>query len=233
MSGVLEFAPAPLAESAQVRISSIAAGDRKWLTGAERETYAQLRTAKRRADWLAGRAAAKQVVRARHASIFIEIASVTEGDDKGRPIYFVDGVAGPYSLSIAHSADVAVAALSCVRDQRIGIDIERVETRDASFEAVALSKEERAWMSLVDDHSRPELVTRIWVIKEALLKAVGIGLRFPLPQLSIARDSVERREGELHFASTSVPFRRLLGDSRALVSAFDPPGLAGAVVVLS
>ncbi len=162
-----------------------------WLAPSERATLARLSVAKRRREWLAGRVAAKELVRRRHrisgegALRRIEIVVQREGPHKGKPSYRIDELPGPFDLSISHSGDRAVAALASTPHEYIGIDIEQIEARGESFEALALSSAERALVARLDGEDRSVAVTQRWVLKEALSKALGAGLRLRFERITV------------------------------------------------
>jgi phosphopantetheinyl transferase len=162
-----------------------------WLASAEQNTLARLSVPKRRREWLAGRIAAKELVRRRHhlagedALRRIEIVAPQHGPSKGKPSYRIDDAPGPYDLSISHSGDCAIAALASTSSDRIGIDIEHVAARDASFEALALSEPERALVAQLAGDDRAVAVTQRWVLKEALSKALGTGLRLRFERVTV------------------------------------------------
>ena len=87
-------------------------------------------------------------------------------DANGRP----ECIGGP-QLSIAHSGGFVVCALAATAP--IGIDVELpVERR--TIDGIAeryFSAEENRWIG-----SRPERFYMLWVLKEAHLKALGVGL---------------------------------------------------------
>jgi phosphopantetheinyl transferase len=177
-----------------------------WLTTRERERYARLVVPKRRREWLAGRVAAKELIRKRHglsgdgALRRIEIAAPQHGPDKGKPYYQVDGVAGRFDLSISHSHDVAIAEIAATPEDHIGIDVEKVEPRDASFEALALTARERAAISGLAGPARALAVTTRWVLKEALSKALGMGLRLRFDHVTVVLDGASAQ-----FEGPSLP----------------------------
>jgi phosphopantetheinyl transferase len=162
-----------------------------WFTPRERATLDGLTVPKRRREWLAGRVAAKELVRRRHrlagedAFRRIEIVTSREGPQRGKPSYRIGDAPGPFDLSISHSRTRAVAALAATAHERIGIDIEQIETRDRSFEALALSDTERALIARLEGDIRAVAVTQRWVLKEALSKALGTGLRLPFERVTI------------------------------------------------
>ncbi|MEQ1757683.1 MAG: 4'-phosphopantetheinyl transferase superfamily protein [Vicinamibacterales bacterium] len=197
---------------------------------------------KRRTEWLAGRLAAKQLVQARHAIQgpdalrMIEIGNVADGPERGRPFYRIGGGPGPFPLSISHSGRLAIAALARRADDRVGVDIEHVEYRESSFETVALSESERHDLSGFSGLSRWRAVTRIWVLKEALLKAIGVGLHVPLTQVTVrgnhqapcgAWSFQVAREARARFQALSV-----LGTRHVVVSTFEMGECLGAWVVI-
>jgi len=162
-----------------------------WLAPGERDTLARLAVPKRRREWLAGRVAAKELVRQRHrvaaedALRRIEIVALREGPRKGKPSYRIDGTPGCFDLSISHSRDRAVAALAATPQEHIGIDIEQIEARAESFDALALSDPERALLAGLDGAARAIATTERWVLKEALSKALGAGLRLRFEQITV------------------------------------------------
>jgi phosphopantetheine--protein transferase-like protein len=169
-----------------------------WLTDGEREHLARLSVPKRRREWLAGRIAAKEVVRRRYkldgAEAFraIEIQAITDGPKKGKPRYRVGATCGVFDLSISHSGDCAVAALASRAGELIGIDIEQDTPREAAFEELALSASERDAVSLYSGSARARAVARRWVLKEALSKALGAGLRLPFDRITVVVDQHDR-----------------------------------------
>lgn len=88
-------------------------------------------------------------------------------------------------FSVAHSADLAMYAISA--DYPVGIDVELV--RDISDrEGIAdrfLSSEERQWLEGFPGERRTEMFFRIWTCKEALLKATGEGLTDAMKEIPI------------------------------------------------
>jgi 4'-phosphopantetheinyl transferase len=99
------------------------------------------------------------------------------------------------TFSLSHSADRALIAIADGRD--IGIDLERRRDVDAT----ALAKrfftkaEHRAIANLPSDRQQSEFF-RYWVVKEAILKGQGVGLR-----------SLDRCELEFVFAGEQARTR--------------------------
>jgi acyl transferase domain-containing protein/phosphopantetheinyl transferase len=150
---------------------------RRYLTAAERSVYDGL-SPKRRRQWLAGRVAAKDAVRAwlrgqRGVEQVYPQELRIENNAAGAPTIRANVTATvPESLhlSLSHKDWLAVAI---VGEQPVGIDIERIESRADSFLAMVFSADELALLSGED----PAVAhTRGWVVKEVAAKVAGTGL---------------------------------------------------------
>ncbi|MFZ4894543.1 4'-phosphopantetheinyl transferase family protein [Plantibacter sp. Mn2098] len=121
------------------------------------------------------RATAAELVGAAPDEVRI-IATCPEcGTEHGRPEAILpDGRRVHVSLSHSPTATVAVASLA----GDIGVDVEMIDAaRFAGVEDVALSARERAgWLQLPKRQRLPALA-QFWTRKEAVLKAIGTGLR--------------------------------------------------------
>ena len=223
----------------------------RWLNASELEAFDAFVVPKRRRDWLAGRLAAKEAVRGRlrleRADNYcqIEICTSSAGGDFGRPQYLLAGEPGEFSLSISHAGDTAVATLAPLAGEQVGVDIECIQETDASFEAVALSPSERRRVESLRGMARWRAITTIWVIKEAFLKALGVGLRMPLAHLSVdarlwesAGEAASEAPREMAFAidRRATHLHPLLADLdrvRSVASTFALGEALGAWVTLS
>ena len=92
----------------------------------------------------------------------------------------------PLQFNLSHSEDRALLAVSS--GFALGADIEKVRT---NIEALAISQHyffgsERDDIARANQASRAETFFRYWVSKEAVLKAQGIGLGFPLDRFRVA-----------------------------------------------
>ncbi len=143
----------------------------------------------RQRQWLLGRIAAKDALRdlwARTAGGEAEIhpaALIVAYDDKRRPM--VDPKTLPSlpgadqalpSLSITHCGDRVIAVADTAP---VGIDLERIATRDDAFAEAAFSPAERGLLAQVAQGAPATLdewTTRLWCAKEAAGKFSGVGL---------------------------------------------------------
>jgi 4'-phosphopantetheinyl transferase len=168
-----------------VLVDGLSAGEA--LSAKEAEVYALFRIEKRRAEWLAGRLAAKAVAGEGGEKPFsaLEISS----DLLGRPS------CGGALLSISHSGGWAVAAAK-PGSAFLGVDLEKVEERHPAwytdyFHPTELPKPD------------PSEGTRLWAIKEAVMKALGLGL--------MADPMDIRTAGEVKFTGKTLERYREMG----------------------
>ena len=146
---------------------------RLYLNAEEMGEYRNKQVRTQRA-WLMGRIAVKEAIRSLlwdrgHAEIFPTQVQV-HNDTAGRP-----WVSGPWDLdlrvSLAHKEAIAVALIAIGGE--VGVDLERIESRPPAFLNAAFHEGE---LDLLPEEKRDEWVTRLWVAKEAVSKARGVGL---------------------------------------------------------
>jgi len=117
------------------------------------------------------------------------------------------------ALSISHSGQFAIAiAGRCAVHQRLGVDIQPIESRSPEFEAGALTPQERSLLDSFEKSTRLEWLMRFWSAKQAIANALGQDL--PHGPQNIIVEAVDVDVGVLRVS---------LGDR--LVGAF--PELAG------
>lgn len=129
-----------------------------------------------------------------------------EASGAGKPSLFAPSLpahAAQLHFNLSHSDDRALVGVSEGRE--IGIDVEKVR---ANIEALAISRNyffgsERD--TIAASATPDDTFFRYWVAKEAVLKAQGIGLGFPLDRFHVAFNP---------------------GDLSARVDTFDPVALA-------
>lgn len=123
------------------------------------------------------------------------LAGYTGRDVFGLPFTFnrhgkpdLPGIAGmpPIAFNISHANGMVVAAFTLGRN--VGVDVERVD-RQTGFDQIARSyfsnKEVAVFQSM---GRRPETFFSFWTLKEAYLKARGMGLSIPLADFSFELD---------------------------------------------
>jgi 4'-phosphopantetheinyl transferase len=157
-----------------------------FLSPAEEERLAGMRFERRRSSFQMGRLAAKQILRLHTACAALPPTAVTVANHPaGGPYIVVDGQALSGCLSVSHREDAAVCALVVNPGVAVGIDLEMVEERTAAFVDDFFTKEEACHVISLPEVERAAWVTRVWSAKEAVLKALGVGLHVDSRTVSV------------------------------------------------
>jgi phosphopantetheinyl transferase len=99
-------------------------------------------------------------------------------DEAGAPYVHREGTGRlPLSLSISHRGDWGLAAVALMPGASIGADLETVEPRDPALVRQFFSESEADRVGRTGGRAAERTVARIWSAKEAVLKAMGLGLR--------------------------------------------------------
>ncbi|MEI7482252.1 MAG: 4'-phosphopantetheinyl transferase superfamily protein [Elusimicrobiota bacterium] len=180
-----------------------------FLSKSELEKFASFKIEKRRRDWLGGRYAAKTLLKeALYLQIPLSDIEIAY-DLSGRPVWVYGKV--QRLLSITHSGPFCAAACGAAGTVFLGIDLEKAEPRANAwyqdyFHKEELSKQVTGSRSQVTGneiqpaagqfpvpwHLSPDtchLATCLWTQKEALLKALGLGLKADLLDVNLAEDA--------------------------------------------
>ena len=149
-----------------------------WLSEGESSRLARMRFPKRRNDWRLGRWAAKQAIRAcQHETPPSMAALEIRAAESGAPEVFLQGLPGPFSISISHSRDRGFCVVG-PRSLAIGCDLEFVEVRqDDDFFKDYFTPDEFLFCRQAPDAIRPLAGHLIWSAKESALKILHEGLR--------------------------------------------------------
>jgi 4'-phosphopantetheinyl transferase len=194
-------------------VTAVAKADRHvsqqpgFLSASECEMFCRLVFPKRRREWLLGRWTAKRLLQrhlpcdAKHR--LLPLRAITVGNDPdGAPYLAVEGEGRlPASLSISHrggrrytcrrdasdpfSSTRAFCALSFSHSLSLGADIERVEPRVPAFVHDYFTAREVERVQACPPQARDLLVTVLWSAKEAVLKALRLGLRVDTRRVEI------------------------------------------------
>lgn len=118
---------------------------------------------------IAGRALARSALGAAMGIAPVAVPLTIGADGKPQ-------VAGGPAFNISHSGDHVLLALAHVPGWAVGIDVEVHDRRTEvqKLERLVFDPAEIAWLAAEPD--RREAFFRLWVLKEAVLKAAGTGL---------------------------------------------------------
>jgi 4'-phosphopantetheinyl transferase len=89
------------------------------------------------------------------------------------------------SFNLTHSGDLAACVIA--DGMAVGIDIEQIKPLDdlPSIAALVFSDRERALLAAADPDQRLKLFYRLWVMKEAIIKALGLGFSYPATEFGL------------------------------------------------
>ncbi len=162
---------------ALARTDEIPASALDYLDAAERQRHDAMRSKRRRREFVGGRMLAKHLLA--RVSGKPAAAQAIRIAESGQPES--DAACG---LSIAHSN--GLLACAAAPDSKVGVDIELPSTarHTARISRACFTKAESDWLS----SAPPESFYRLWVLKEAWLKARGSGLSGGLGSLSLRID---------------------------------------------
>ena len=105
--------------------------------------------------------------------------------DHGKPYAVVQGVAAPVSFNISHSGAHGLIAFAAAG--RLGVDVEeRRAPRDLDgLISSVLGPDEQAELALARGCRKLHLFFNFWTLKEALIKALGLGLALDMSGFEI------------------------------------------------
>ncbi|HMK48282.1 MAG TPA: 4'-phosphopantetheinyl transferase superfamily protein [Methanocella sp.] len=136
-----------------------------------------------------GRAVAR-IILARYLSADPATIHISYGRH-GKPELRDKSAAGtPLFFNISRKRDHIVVAVA--RNRSVGVDIEYIDDQ-VSVSAIAntyFQLEESAYLQKLPTAERLREFYRIWTRKEAILKALGTGLEYPLDSFSALQDTV-------------------------------------------
>jgi 4'-phosphopantetheinyl transferase len=155
------------------------------LTEGERRRMAAMASARRRAQFVAGRWLLHCVA----GEVFGEAGYALDTLDDRPLLRASDGSTA--SCSISHSGEVVICAAA--RAVATGVDIELIRPRSNwnALCARVLHPRERLRLRDLDEASAWRGFYELWTAKEAVAKALGIGLAFPFAALCISGDRIE------------------------------------------
>lgn len=161
-----------------------------WLAAPERAALDALTVEGRRREWCAGRLAVKRAVQRWCSETSVVALSLAEvriaQDERGAPHAFLPQTAEGPPVSIAHSDGYGFAAVAAPgAGVRVGVDIERVRDIHPRLLARLLGPDEDGCATVQPLGVEPLDGVTLWTLKEATVKALGVGLRLPMRCLRV------------------------------------------------
>ncbi len=101
----------------------------------------------------------------------------------GKPFVLAEDSTQPFYFNVSHSGEFGLIALS---DEPVGVDVEKLQPRinaKSLVSQVVSTEELRKWAQLAAAEHATQII-RLWVCKEAMLKAMGLGIAECLKQIS-------------------------------------------------
>lgn len=175
-----------LVEIAWMRCNLIGASPEDLLSEAELQKLAQMRFARRREEWLLGRWTAKRLLAAAVPALAgtLPIKWTIANEADGQPYVLIGHQRLAGCLSISHRGGQAVCAWTSAQGVGLGIDLECIEPRSPAFVSDYFTAAEQA---LIAGAARERDAVLVWSTKEAMLKALGRGLRLDTRAVEVLR----------------------------------------------
>jgi phosphopantetheinyl transferase len=170
--------------------------DLDWLSLPEQNRYQQFRFPKRQKDWLSGRWVAKNLLS--NLIIYSDTLPFRElsilNEDSGAPfvIWRDQRLAG--SLSISHRSDCAITAFCFDPEISIGIDLEAIEAKSLGFVEDYFTEPEVHMVLTLPKEEQALAASLLWSGREAIVKALQIGLRVDTRQIAFNLPSLKFNE---------------------------------------
>jgi 4'-phosphopantetheinyl transferase len=155
---------------------------RSWVSDEEMSCLDSFGARKRRREFLAGRAAARQLLATCLDTTPDQVPLRRAEDDA------VDVAVPDWRVSIAHSGPHAIAAAA---PHPVGMDLEHIEPRDAAIARFLFAPKDRGLVDALPYDSNAALIL-CWSLKEAVLKARRSGFRTSPKSVHLSVDPVQK-----------------------------------------
>jgi len=130
----------------------------------------------------------------------------TLGPDDVRPCLAESGI----YCSVSHSAQLVIAV---AHRHPVGVDLEMVSEKVMRTKHLFVSPGERELISL-SSLGQERAATRLWTIKEAATKALGLHLFQAIPEVEVVRLGEE--DGMMRYQEKTYPVRHAEGNGHVI-----------------
>jgi len=148
------------------------------LSAAEQERHRRFAVEHARDAFLLGRALVRTCL-SRYAEVAPQDWVFAIGDH-GRPFVGAPALSAPLHFNLSHTRGLVACAISA--GTHIGVDVELMDRRldPMALSAATFAAPEDGAVRSAPEDQRRETFFRIWTLKEAYIKALGVGLSLPL-----------------------------------------------------
>tara|TARA_B110000858_G_scaffold198091_1_gene262521 strand:- start:3881 stop:4654 length:774 start_codon:yes stop_codon:yes gene_type:complete len=170
-------------EQADFELSSLQAECLAWLTETELKRFRRFQFDRHRKQLLLGRALIRIALSSYDSSVTPASWNFTH-NEYGKPSISAEQNLASLHFNLSHSAGKVVLAVSRFKD--IGVDIEcaRKPRRVAAIAERYFSGKEVAQLLVLPEDQQQSRFYELWTLKEAYIKACGMGLAIPLQHFS-------------------------------------------------
>lgn len=161
------------------------------------DEISKFKTAKRAEEHAAGRYLLHQMLLRYFPRLEVSFLEVSR--DMNRAPYFkwIEGTFNSKSLpnfSISTSGDFVIVAI-CKSQYSVGVDIEKLNEKRSKnlFEFLSIGKEENNLRTLCKVNGNSE-INRLWTAKEAILKALRLGMSISPTKIKVINDDLEYKK---------------------------------------
>ena len=177
-----------------------------FLSPIEEKRLSLMRFERRRESFYLGRFAAKQILRMHPACANLPATSITIANrPEGGPYVQIGYQEMDGSISLSHRECEAASAMVIHPGVTVGIDLELVEERERCFREDFFTSQESIQIESLLEEEKAIAVTRTWSAKEAVLKALGKGLRVDSRSVTINQSHCTPSEDAWRIMDASGP----------------------------
>lgn len=153
------------------------------LSSGERDRASRFHFSRDRRDYVAAHALTRELLSRCDGRAPLALRFAV--DERGKPVLLNEhGTASRWEFSLSHTHGLVVCGVAI--DAQIGVDVEALDRTIPVDELSTrhFTTTERARLRQFSESERARSFLEIWTLKEALLKAVGVGLNFPLNHIA-------------------------------------------------
>jgi acyl transferase domain-containing protein/phosphopantetheinyl transferase len=191
----------------------------------EREIWRNLNLPdRRRMEWLLGRSAAKDAVcnliKKRYGIGLCPADVGIESNEYGQPVVQIplpELANSMPSVSIAHKKGIAVALAGDGREAiNVGIDIEFMRPLEDGFADMVFRPDEQELISSFKADTFDEWILRLWCAKEAVAKAIGVGMGGTPKNIILKQIEFDKGTAEFEISDNLIKIKPELSGIRIL-----------------